>query len=128
MPASEKECCRENDPVRGLACARGEADPRDLRTSVGCDGFPEPVSPEPVAVPALPASGASEIEFASGVRLRIVSTVDPMAGRGRMRCGRSILAFRVGCCIRARRRSAAVPWKTALAEIGSPAPRVRFLT
>jgi len=37
------------------------------------------VSPEPVAAPTLPASGAIEIEFASGARLRIVGTVDPAA-------------------------------------------------
>lgn len=74
MAALEKECCRENGPVRGLALA-------------------VTVSPEPVAVLALPASGAIEIEFASGARLRIVGTLDPMAGCARMHCARSILAF-----------------------------------
>jgi hypothetical protein len=39
----------------------------------------EPVSSKSVAAPVLPASGAIEIEFASGVLLRIVSTVDPAA-------------------------------------------------
>ncbi|MGC1297883.1 MAG: transposase [Alloacidobacterium sp.] len=37
------------------------------------------VSPDPVAPPTLLASGAIEIEFASGARLRIVGTVDPAA-------------------------------------------------
>jgi transposase len=37
------------------------------------------VSSEPVAAPVLPASGAIEIEFTSGARLRIVGTVDPAA-------------------------------------------------
>lgn len=39
----------------------------------------EPVFSEPVAAATLPASGAIEIEFASGARLRIVGTVDPAA-------------------------------------------------
>jgi transposase len=37
------------------------------------------VSPEPAAAPTPPASGAIEIEFANGTRLRIVGTVDPAA-------------------------------------------------
>jgi transposase len=48
-------------------CRRGEA----LSTFAAVT-----VSPEPAAAPALPASGAIEIEFASGARLRIVGMVD----------------------------------------------------
>jgi transposase len=56
-------------------CRQGEAPPGFAAVAIS----PQPVSPEPVAAPALPASGAIEIEFANGARLRIVGTVDPAA-------------------------------------------------
>jgi transposase len=54
-------------------CTQGEAPSGFAAVTVS----PDPVSSERAA-PA-PASGAIEIEFASGARLRIVGTVDPAA-------------------------------------------------
>ena len=51
-------------------CRRGEAPSTFAAVTV---------SPEPAAAPALPASGAIEIEFASGARMRLMGPVEASA-------------------------------------------------